>query len=417
MTAAILCIGSEVVRGEIVNTNASWLGERLASLGFDVVAADAVPDEPSRIEAALARLGAEHDVLISTGGLGPTTDDITRECVARLLGVELERDAEQVARIHAYFYGMGREPSPSNLKQADLPRGARPLLNDRGTAPGFSVRIGRAEAFFLPGVPGEMQAMFGAQVEPTVSIFPRPPLHQVRLSTFGLPEGVVNDRLSGIEARYGVTLGYRVHTPELEVKVVCRGETDEDARHRAALAVGEVRARLGAEVVFAEGPIGLPEAVAGLLRERGLTLALAESCTGGLVAEFVTSVPGASDIFLGGAVTYANSAKRDLLGVSESLLASHGAVSAEVAQAMAEGAKKSFHSDLALALTGIAGPGGGSDAKPVGLVHCAVATAEGTVHRELRLHGSRERIRRMAAFSGLALIRRVVLRSFGEADA
>jgi nicotinamide-nucleotide amidase len=414
MTAAILCIGTEVVRGEIVNTNASWLGDRLASLGFDVAAADTVPDETSRIEAALGRLGEAHDVLVCTGGLGPTTDDITSQSVARLLGVELDRDAEQVTRIHAYFARLGRAPSPSNLKQADLPRGARALPNDLGTAPGFSLRIGRARAFFLPGVPVEMTAMFAAEVEPEIRALPRPPLHQIRLCTFGLPEGRVNDRLAGIEAEHHVTLGYRVHFSELEVKIMAGGETDEDARQRVRQAADEVCARLGPEVVLGEGTISLPEVVGDLLRQRGLTLALAESCTGGLVAELVTAAPGASEFFLGSAVTYANAAKRDLLGVPESLLERSGAVSAEVARAMAGGARQAFHSDLALALTGIAGPGGGSDAKPVGLVYCSVATGEGSVARELRLHGSRERIRRMAAFAGLAHVRRVLLGGLEE---
>jgi nicotinamide-nucleotide amidase len=260
-----------------------------------------------------------------------------------------------------------------------------------------------------------MEAMFASSVEPEIRALPRAPLRVIRLATFGLPESLVNDRLGGIETEHRVTLGYRVHFPELEVKVLAGGETDEDARERARRAADAVRARLGPDVVFGEGVVGLPEVVGNLLRDRRLTLALAESCTGGLVAELVTQAPGASDFFLGSAVTYANAAKRDLVGVPESLLERHGAVSAEVARAMADGARRALGSDLALALTGIAGPGGGSDAKPVGLVYCALSTGKGSLVRELRLRGWRDRIRRMAAFVGLAEVRRVVLRGLEEA--
>jgi nicotinamide-nucleotide amidase len=417
MKAALLTIGTELVRGEIVDPNACYLAERLAALGIDTAVMETVPDQASRIESSLRRLGTEHDLIVCTGGLGPTTDDLTSQSVARLLDVPLERHAAQAARIEAYFARHNRPVSPCNFKQSDLPQGATPLDNPLGTAPGFVVWIRRARAFFLPGVPEEMTAMFSSAVEPVLRSLVHAPFFQVRLGTFGLPESVVNDRLASIESAHRVTLGYRICFPELEVKVLARGETDEDARQRARRAADQIRELLGPEVVYGEAPCSLAQAVGELLRQRSQTLALAESCTGGLLSELLTSTPGASDFFLGCLVTYANSAKHQLLEVPDEVLGRFGAVSAEVARAMAEGARRAFGSKLALAVTGIAGPGGGSEQKPVGLVYLALAAEGGSTGRELRLHGSRNRIRRMAAFTALALLRSVILRGLaGAAD-
>src|SRR5688572_12807948 len=216
-TAAILCTGSELTRGELVNTNASWLAEALTAIGFEVGAVDAVPDDGARIVGALERLAKTHAIVVCTGGLGPTTDDLTSACVAELLGVPLVRDAESLALIEARFARSGRVMAPSNAKQADFPEGARILPNAAGTAPGFSVHLGGALAFFLPGVPGEMKAMFSASVAPAIEPLLGDRHFQVRLATYGLPESEVNDRLAGIEAAHEVTLGYRAHLPTIEV--------------------------------------------------------------------------------------------------------------------------------------------------------------------------------------------------------
>ncbi len=408
MTAAVLCTGTELTRGELVNTNGAFLGEALTALGFDVGAVDMVDDDADRITLALERLGREHEVLVCTGGLGPTTDDLTTACVARLLGVPLERDQASLEAIRLRLERAGRTMAASNAKQADFPHGASILPNANGTAPGFSVKLGRALAFFLPGVPSEMRAMFSASVAPAIEPLVALRSHQTRLRTFGLPESEVNDRLNGIEAAHGVTIGYRAKLPEIEVKVLARAPSRDEARARSEVAAGEVRSRLGDEVVYGEGDTSLAETVCRLLEARAWTLALAESCTGGLVAELVTDVPGASRSFLGGAVTYSNASKAELLGVPPALIEAHGAVSEEVARAMAEGARRRFGSKLALAITGIAGPDGGTPEKPVGLVHFAVASDGGTTVRHTVFTGGRELVRRRAAFSGLALVRRVV---------
>jgi nicotinamide-nucleotide amidase len=408
MTAAVLCTGTELTRGELVNTNGTFLAEALTALGFEVGAVDVVADDAERITLALERLGSQHEVLVCTGGLGPTTDDLTTECVARVLGVPLERDPPSLEAIRARLERAGRTMAASNAKQADFPRGASILPNANGTAPGFSVKLARAMAFFLPGVPLEMRVMFAASVAPVIEPLVAERSHQTRLRTFGLPESEVNDRLAGIEAAHGVTLGYRAKLPEIEVKVLARAPSRDEARARSEAAAREVRARLGDDVVYGEGDTSLPEAVCRLLEARALTLALAESCTGGLIAELVTDVPGASRSFLGGVVSYSNAAKTELLGVSSALIEAHGAVSSEVAEAMAEGARRRFDSSLGLAVTGIAGPDGGSPEKPVGLVHFAVASDAGTTARHTVFTGGRELVRRRAAFAGLALVRRVV---------
>ena len=297
LTVAILCTGSELTLGELVNTNATWLAASLTALGFEVAAIDAVADDRSRIREALERLARAHTAVICTGGLGPTSDDLTSECVAELLGVPLVRDPDALEEIRARMHRFGRAMAASNAKQADFPAGATVLPNARGTAPGFSVRLGQALAFFLPGVPSEMKAMFDDSVAPELEPLERPRQFQVRLGTYGLAESEVNDRLAGIEAAHDVVLGYRASIPTIEVKVLARAATTEVARVRAQAAAAEVRKRLG-DVVFTDSVQSFPAAVLTLLEARGMTLAVAESCTGGLVSELLTGVPGSSKSFV-----------------------------------------------------------------------------------------------------------------------
>jgi len=258
-------------------------------------------------------------------------------------------------------------------------------------------------------VPHEMRAMFEAHVTPAIVSLVHEPHHQVRLRTYGKPESEVNDLLAGVEAQHAVSIGYRAMSPEIEVKVLARRPTLAEAKRDAERAAADVRERLGT-IVFAEGDASLAKALGDLLTQRKLSLALAESCTGGLIAELITAAPGSSAFFSGGVVSYANSAKTQLLGVGDELLAAHGAVSEEVARAMAEGARRVFSTDVALAVTGIAGPSGGSAEKPVGLVHFAVATPSETSCKTRTFAGKREQVRRFAAFAGLELLRQVVLR-------
>ncbi|MCC6666869.1 MAG: competence/damage-inducible protein A [Polyangiaceae bacterium] len=406
MSAAVLCIGTELTRGEIVNTNASWLAEELTDRGIEVGAIETIADDRPLIVETLHRLSAKHLVIVCTGGLGPTTDDITSECVAEALGVPLVRDEASLAAIRTRMEKFGRVMAESNKKQADFPTGARVLENRKGTAPGFQVALGHAQAFFMPGVPREMKSMFGEQVAPALEPFVKGQMFQVRLKTFGMTESAVNDRLAGIEAEHAVTLAYRAHFPEIEVKVLARGS---DCPARARAAADAVIARLGLDVVYGEGDVTFAQQLGKLLVERKLTLGVAESCTGGTVGRLLTERGGASDFFVGGVICYANRVKEGLLGVPAPLLAKHGAVSAPVARSLAQGALAELGSDLGLALTGVAGPSGGTADKPVGLVHFAVASLAGISDRQMVFPGSRTQVRDLAAFAGLSLVRKVLL--------
>jgi nicotinamide-nucleotide amidase len=407
MTCAVLCIGTELTRGELVNTNASWLAASLTDAGFHVVEDVTVDDDKKRIIATLERLAGVVRIIVCTGGLGPTTDDLTTEAVAQALGVSLERDAASLEAIRRRFEKLGRTMSDSNAKQADFPKNAQVLPNTIGTAPGFSVQVGGATAFFMPGVPREMKLMFETQVMPRIRELAPRDTAQIRLRTFGLPESVVGERLHGVEQSFpGVTIGYRAHFPEIEVKVLARALSEPQARDVCERATVEVRGRL-ADVIYGTGEDTFPGVVGRVLRSKSYTLAIAESCTGGLVGHMLTREPGASDFLLVDAVTYANSAKTRLLGVDEDILRAHGAVSAEVAAAMAEGVKRVSGADIALSLTGVAGPTGGTEEKPVGTVFLAVAAAGATTVKQRHFPGDRHQIQMLAAYAGLHLVRQV----------
>ncbi|HVJ92569.1 MAG TPA: competence/damage-inducible protein A [Labilithrix sp.] len=401
----MLSIGTEITRGELVNTNAAWLAAGLTDLGFEVPEQCVVDDDRGRIVAALERLARTAKIIVCTGGLGPTTDDLTTEAVASAAGVSLRRDDASLEQIRRRFEKLGRTMNESNAKQADFPEGATVLPNPIGSAPGFMVNLHGALAFFMPGVPREMKQMFDDHVTPRIRELAPNDRHQIHYRTFGLPESVVGEKLNGVEASFpGVTIGYRAHFPEIEVKVLARGADHAAAVELAERAALEVRNRLG-EVIYGSGEDTFAGVVGRALRTRGWTLAIAESCTGGLVGHLVTKEPGASDFLLLDAVTYANSSKQAVLGIDEDVLRGHGAVSAEVATRMAEGARRVSGADVALAITGIAGPTGGTDTKPVGLVYLAVATVKGTVVKEQRFPGDRHWIQTLAAYAGLSMVR------------
>jgi nicotinamide-nucleotide amidase len=405
MTVALLSIGTELTRGEIVNTNASWLAAELSASGFNVVAAEALPDDLEVVAGALKRLAQTYRLVIVTGGLGPTTDDLTAAAAARAAAVDLVRDESAMLAVRRRVESFGKTMNAGLEKQAFFPAGAETLPNSNGTAPGFSIQLGDTPVFFLPGVPREMKRMFTEQVLPRVR--PQAPNNtfQVRLRTYGLGESSIGQALEGLEAAHpGVTLGYRIQFPEVDVKVHARAASQSAAREAALRAAEEVKSRLG-DVVYGTGDESFPEIVGRAVRARGWRLAVAESCTGGLIMHLLTSYP-ASDYLVGGAVTYANSAKSRLLGVFEDTLRGHGAVSTEVAAEMAEGARRLCECDVALSITGIAGPTGGTATKPVGLVYWSVAHAGGTVVRDRVFVGSRDEVQLAAAYAGLDLLRR-----------
>lgn len=407
MKAAVLSIGTELTRGELVNSNAAWLAEQLTTLGFEVVEHLTVDDDQQRIVEGLRRLGGAARVVVSTGGLGPTSDDVTASSVAQSLGVELRRDEPTLQRLRNKWASMGLDMPSSNEKQADFPEDAQIIENPAGTAPGFAVTLGDARMFFLPGVPSEMRTLFERSVVPAVAERVERTTHQIHIRSFGMTESQVGDVLGDLDnPDEGIVLGYRASFPEIEVKVLGRGETAVEAEEKARRVAEEVRKRLG-DAAYGERDDTFPGAVGRILRDRGLTLAVAESCTGGLVGALLTSVPGSSDYLLMDAVTYANSAKTKMLGVNQDILRAHGAVSAETVEAMVEGALRISGADLAVAITGVAGPGGGTEDRPVGTVWFGLAQKDGPTVTKLRqLRGDRERIRTLAAYVALKLVMR-----------
>lgn len=409
MYAAILAIGTELTRGELVDRNSAWLSERLTALGLDVVEQVSVPDDDSRIAASLVRLGGASDYVMVTGGLGPTSDDRTSACAAVAAGVALVRDAEAQSTIEAYYLGRGRALPPAVLKQADFPDGAEVMANGVGTAPGFQLQVGRARCFFMPGVPAEMRHLFERHVEPSLSARVRRTTYQVHLRTACLPESTVAERLRALDAGGerevpGVVIGYRARPNEVEVKVLARAESEAAAERQARRVADEAAALLAPHVYGGRGD-SFPASVGQLLRDRGMDLALAESCTGGLISKLLTDAAGSSDFLRLSAVTYANSAKSAVLGVSADLLADQGAVSEGVAAAMADGARALVDTTLAVAVTGVAGPGGGGPEKPVGTVCFGLSQRGKPTRTERRLlSGDREKVRLSAAYHALQLV-------------
>ncbi len=403
----ILSTGDELLTGQIVDTNSAWLMDRLWDLGVMVRRKTLVGDDRADLLAALTETTARADLVVMSGGLGPTEDDLTAECVAAALGVPLEEDAASLAAIRARFEKLGRTMTPNNAKQARFPRGAVILPNRFGTAPGFRVKLQRAELVCLPGVPAEYRGLCEEAVLPRVAASERevPAARLVKL--IGIPESHADQAMRPVmdaPENAGVRFGYRAHWPEIHVKWSVPGPGAEARAERILAAVR----RLFGDAIFAEGKQDLPQLVVERLVARAERLAIAESCTGGLVAEMVTSVPGASATFDVGVVAYANEAKTGVLGVDAAVLAAHGAVSEPVARAMAEGARRRAGTTWALAVTGVAGPGGGTEEKPVGTVHLAIAGPDGTRTWARRFPGDRDRIRKTAAYDVLNQLRLLI---------
>jgi len=403
----ILSTGDELLTGQVVDTNSAWLMDRLWDLGVMVRRKVLVGDDRGDLLAALREGCGRADLVIMSGGMGPTEDDLTAECVAAVLDVPLELHAPSLAAIEARFRSFGRTMTPNNAKQARLPRGAEVHPNRFGTAPGFSVRVGRARLTCLPGVPSEFKGLCEEAVLPRLAAeLGAVPTARV-LKLFGVPESHADQAMRPVmddPANRGVRFGYRAHFPEVHLKWSVSGP---DAEPRAAAIETAVRALFG-EAVWGAGKEELADLVVARLAGRGERVALAESCTGGLLAERLTSVPGASAVLDLGVVAYADEVKSGLLGVPAGLLATHGAVSEPVARSMAEGARRLGRADWGLGITGIAGPSGGTPEKPVGTVHLALAGPPGTQALARHFRGDRERVRRFAAWEALDLLRRAL---------
>jgi nicotinamide-nucleotide amidase len=407
----IIGVGTELLLGQIVNTNAAWIGQRLADVGWDCLRHTVVGDNTERIAEAIREALGRADAVILTGGLGPTQDDVTREALAEVAGVALVRRPELEAWLRERFGGMGvQRMAEMNLRQADVPEGARTIDNPRGTAPGLIMEIDGKPVYAVPGVPREMEGMLEQVVLPDLAARAGEGRAIVSrtLRTAGVGESRLAERLTPMWEEVGtgrqVTMAYLASPGEVRVRLTAVGRTREEALAEIAPVEARVREELG-DIVYGTDDKTLEAVVGRLLRGRGLTLATAESLTGGLLGGRITGIPGASDYYLGGVVAYATDAKASRLGVDPDLLAADGPVSEPVAAAMAEGARRAFGADLGLAATGVAGPTEQSGRR-VGTLRLGVADAAGTASRTLTAPGDRTQIRLWTTTVALDLARR-----------
>jgi nicotinamide-nucleotide amidase len=409
--AEVLAVGSELLGPLRAETNSLWLTGRLLDAGIEVVARATLADDRALLASAFREALARADVVIATGGLGPTADDLTREAASDATARPLARDAAILEALRARFLRFGRAMSPTNEKQADVLQGALALENARGTAPGQLLSLGDRLLVLLPGPPGEMKPMFDEKVLPRLRerAGPSRVVRRRVLRIAAMPESAVDEVAAPIYSRFEnprtTILGA---AGQVELHLVAHGEGEADAEARIEELAALLRAALPGRV-YSEDGRDLPHTVVSLLRERGLTLAVAESCTGGLLCARLTDVPGASAVVERAFVTYANRAKVEELGVSAADIERHGAVSEEVAAAMAAGALARAGARVGVGITGIAGPEGGTDEKPVGLVYVATCGAAGAAVRRSLFPGGRERVRFQATQVALEMVRRGLL--------
>ncbi|MGP8200939.1 MAG: competence/damage-inducible protein A [Limisphaerales bacterium] len=416
MHIELINTGNELLLGRVLNTHQQWICRQLADRGYEVARQVCVADDGPAIQAAARESLACSDLVLTTGGLGPTSDDITRDLISQMLGLPLSPDAEVLARIEGYFAQRKRAIPPSVKVQALVPAGARVLPNAHGTAPGLAIHVNPnpfredkrpSWLILLPGPPRELRPMFTESVLPLVlKEFPltRPFVCRT-LRTTGLGESAVEEKIAGSLqplVAQGLELGYCARVGEVDVRLVARGEQTGVIVSQAE----EIVRQLLGVLIFGTDDTTLESAVVHLLAGQKKTVALAESCTGGLIAHRLTNVPGASAVLDCGLVTYSNEAKKNLLGVLEEVLKEHGAVSAVVARQMAEGARLRHATDFGLAVTGIAGPGGGSAQKSVGTVFIALSDAQGTTVKEQFNPFDRETFKFVTSQQALDLLRR-----------
>ncbi len=398
--AVLLSQGDELTTGQTVDTNSNWLAGKLWALGLPIRRVITAPDDLDEIVAVLREAAALGDVVVSTGGIGPTRDDLTAEAAALAFGRPLEEEAEALAQVEARYAVWGRPMMPSARKQALLPKGCRVLENHWGTAPAFAVDAPGCTLFFLPGVPGEMRPLFENHVEPELrDRYGSDGTRLTILRCTGVPESELEQRLVELRAP-GLTVGFRAMPGEVQIKL--RFDGDVSAERRDAL-LQFARERLGG-CVFGQDSGDLSDVVGALLAERGETLALAESCTAGRLAAWIASVPGASRYLLEGSVVYSNEAKERTAAVPHAMLEAHGAVSEPVARQLAEGIRARAGATWGVGITGVAGPGGGTPEKPVGTVFIGVAGPGFSEVRHLKLSGDRDRVQALSAAAALALL-------------
>ena len=412
MIAEIVAIGTEILMGQILDADAQYLSRRLQSLGISVYYHQTVGDNPQRMQETLALALSRSDIVITTGGLGPTQDDISKEIAARLLGLEMQFDEDSWQVIRGYFDRLGRSCPENNKRQAMFAEGACILPNACGTAPGCMIEKDGKTIIQLPGPPNEMADMFEKQVYGYLAEKTGGCIASRYLRIYGLGESQVAQMCAKwIESDAEVTVAPYYSLGECQLRVTARAESEHDALEKVYPVAREIMAMLGESVyaVLDTSEGSMEEAAVRELTAKGLTVATAESCTGGLVAARLVNYPGISSALGEAHVTYANEAKIKYCGVKKETLESYGAVSEQTAREMAQGLRERSGADITAATTGIAGPGGGTKEKPVGLVYVACADRHGVRVEKLQLTGGRERIRNLAALKALDMIRRAAI--------
>lgn len=404
MNAELISVGTELLLGEILNTDAKFLSEQLSALGINLYYQTVVGDNKARLANCLSEALLRSDTVIVSGGLGPTPDDLTKETVAEVMGEKLVRDAESMKAIEEYFKKTGREMPESNRKQAMMPEHCTILKNNNGTAPGCIIEKNGKIVIMLPGPPNELMPMFNESVYPYLAKKSGGALYTSTFKIFGIGEARVAEIFCDMmEKGTNPTLAPYAETAGVRLRLAAYAKTKEEGEKLLAAARERITSEIG-EYIYSEEDKTLPETVVQKLIEKKLSVSAAESCTGGMFAKMIVDIPGSSDILSESFVTYSNEAKAKYLGVKKETLDKFGAVSEETAREMAEGVSRTAKADIGVGITGIAGPGGGTAEKPVGLVYVAVSMDGGCDVRRLTLCGSREKVRYSAAINAFDMI-------------
>lgn len=410
MKAEIIAIGTEILLGDIVNSNAQYLAQELAALGIDMYYQQVVGDNEKRIVHAFDEAYSRSDLIITTGGLGPTEDDLTKEVAAKYFNKELLSDEESIEKLKGYFKFRGRKMTENNLKQGLIPEGAIIINNNNGTAPGVIIEENNKIMIILPGPPKEMKPMFEETVRPYLQKKSDSVLVSKMIKILGIGESAVAEEIKDLmEAQTNPTIAPYAKEVGVNLRVTAKAKNEEEALKLITPIEEEIKRRL-TDNVYATEDIAIEDVVAKLLINKKLTISTAESCTGGMIASTLINYPGISEVLLEGAVTYSNEAKHNRLGVKNETLDKYGAVSEETAREMAIGIANTAGTDVSIVTTGIAGPGGGTEEKPVGLVYVGVyAQGEVTVKKCI-FNGNRSRVRLQATMTGLDMLRRILIK-------
>ncbi len=410
MNAEIICVGTELLLGNIVNTNAAFIAERISRLGIECYNQCVIGDNMDRCLSQLKESSSRSDIIILSGGLGPTEDDMTKEAVAKFTKLPLVEDAESRRSIEEYFAKRGIEPTENNWKQALIPKGAKAVPNANGTAPGIILETKNCTYILLPGPPIELEAMFDSQIMPYLQGLGAGVIFSRTVKIVGVGESKAETMIMDmIDAQSNPTIATYAKTGEVHIRVTAFGSDEKEAKKLVKPVVKELKARFGNSVYAAEDEISLEQSVVELLASNKMTLSTVESCTGGLISATIVSVPGASDVLKCGFVTYSNKAKRKLVGVKKGTLDKYGAVSKQTATEMAKGGAATSKSDVCISVTGLAGPGGGSAEKPVGLVYIGCSVKGEIKVKEFHFSGDRNKIRALSVKNALILARECIL--------